>query len=52
MLKNPDALLNGEAVASLIKSCVPDIKDPKKMFSADVDALLIAIKDTSNEERC
>ena len=47
MLKNPDALLNGEAVASLIKSCVPDIKDPKKMFSADVDALLIAIRGAS-----
>ena len=46
-LKNPDALLNGEAVASLIKSCVPDIKDPKKMFSADVDALLIAIRGAS-----
>ncbi len=47
MLKNPDALLNGEAVASLIKSCVPDIKQPKKMFSADVDALLIAIRGAS-----
>ena len=47
MLKNPDALLNGEAVANLIKSCVPEIKDPKSMFSADVDALLIAIRGAS-----
>lgn len=46
-LKNPDALLNGEAVANLIKSCVPSIKDPKKLFSADVDALLIAIRGAS-----
>ena len=46
-LKNPDALLNGEAVANLIKSCVPEIKDPKAMFSADVDALLIAIRGAS-----
>lgn len=46
-LKNPDALLNGEAVANLIKSCVPEIKDPKSMFSADVDALLIAIRGAS-----
>jgi hypothetical protein len=46
-LKNPDALLNGEAVANLIKSCVPEVKDPKKMFSADVDALLIAIRGAS-----
>ena len=47
LLKNPDALLNGEAVANLIKSCVPEVKDPKKMFSADVDALLIAIRGAS-----
>ncbi len=47
LLKNPDALLNGEAVANLIKSCVPEIKEPKKMFSADVDALLIAIRGAS-----
>lgn len=46
-LKNPDALLNGEAVSNLIKSCVPDIKQPKKLMSADVDALLIAIRGAS-----
>lgn len=46
-LKNPDALLNGEAVSSLIKSCVPEIKQPKKLMSADVDALLIAIRGAS-----
>ena len=32
-LKNPDALLN-EAVANLIRSCVPNVKDPKALFSA------------------
>ena len=47
VLKNPDALLNGEAVATLIKSCVPEVKQPKKLFSADVDALLIAIRGAS-----
>ena len=47
VLKNPDALLNGEAVATLIKSCVPEIKQPKLLFSADVDALLIAIRGAS-----
>ena len=47
VLKNPDALLNGEAVASLIKSCVPEIKKPKELLSADVDAILIAIKGAS-----
>lgn len=48
LLKNPDALLNGEAVSSLIKSCVPQIKQPKKLYSADVDALLIAIRGASS----
>ena len=48
MLKNPDALLNGEAVASLIRSCVPEVKEPKKLFSADVDAILIAIRGASS----
>ena len=43
MLKNPDALLNGDAVASLIKSCLPAVQQPKSLFSADVDALLIAM---------
>jgi|TARA_A100001011_G_scaffold147196_1_gene155352 hypothetical protein len=47
MLKNPDALLNGDAVASLIKSCVPAVQQPKSLFSADVDALLIAIRGAS-----
>lgn len=47
MLKNPDALLNGEAVSNLIKSCVPEIKKPKLLFSADVDAILIAIRGAS-----
>jgi hypothetical protein len=47
MLKNPDALLNGEAVSNLIKSCVPQVKDPIKLLSADVDAILIAIRGAS-----
>ena len=47
LLKNPDALLNGEAVASLIHSCVPEVKNARELFSADVDALLIAIRGAS-----
>lgn len=44
IMKNPDALLNGEAVASLIVSCVPSVKKPKALISNDVDALLVAIQ--------
>ncbi len=48
IMKNPDALLNGEAVAQVIKSCVPAVKQPRKLISNDVDALLIAIQGATN----
>jgi len=44
IMKNPDALLNGEAVIQLIKSCVPNVKDVRRLISNDVDVLLIAIQ--------
>lgn len=44
LLKSPDALMTGMAVESLLKSCVPDLKDPKVLPSPDVDALLLAIR--------
>jgi len=44
IMKNPDALLNGEAVAQVIASCVPAVKKPRQLISNDVDALLIAIQ--------
>ena len=47
--KTPDALFNGEAMVSIIKSCVPDFKDPWKISSSDFDAVLIAIRSASNQ---
>ena len=44
MIKTPDALINGQATIDVIKSCVPNIKDPWKMPSIDSDAVLIAIR--------
>jgi hypothetical protein len=43
-MKTPDALLNGAATVELIKSCIPNIKDPWQMPSIDIDAILIAIR--------
>ena len=43
-MKNPDALLNGEALISVIKSCVPDIPDPRKIANIDAEALYLAIQ--------
>jgi len=44
IMKNPDALLNGEAIAQVVASCIPQIKQPRKLLSNDIDALLIAIQ--------
>ena len=43
-LKNPDALLSGEAVTKVIKSCVPSVNKPKKLLSSDIDVLMIAVR--------
>jgi len=44
ILKTPDALISGEAVAQVIKSCVPAIKDPWQIPATDVDFILVAIR--------
>lgn len=56
--KTPDALFNGSAMTELIKSCVPDIKDPWAINSIDLDAILIGIRSAGSgnemeiESRC
>lgn len=45
--RTPDALFNGVAVAQLIASCIPDIKDPWQINSMDLDAILIAVRASS-----
>lgn len=42
--RTPDALFNGSAVVELIKSCVPNIKDPWKVNNIDLDPILVAIR--------
>jgi hypothetical protein len=42
--RTPDALFNGSATVSVIKSCVPNIRDPWVMPSADMDAVLVGIR--------
>ena len=44
VMKNPDALLNGEAITQLIISCVPNVKNVRELVSNDVDVLLVAIQ--------
>tara|TARA_B100000886_G_scaffold277920_1_gene201923 strand:- start:2111 stop:2950 length:840 start_codon:yes stop_codon:yes gene_type:complete len=57
-LRNPDALLNGEALAGLFQSCCPSIPDPKKLCNIDAEALFLAVqyatygKDLNHAHKC
>lgn len=44
ILKTPDALMNGQGVADVIKSCVPNILDPWAVPTIDLDVILVAIR--------
>ena len=46
--RTPDALYNGQAVVSVIESCVPAIKNAWEMPVVDLDSLLVAIRIASN----
>lgn len=48
-LKNPDALLNGEALMEVISSCVPAVKNPRMLLTNDIDALITAIRHATFE---
>lgn len=43
-LNNPDALMNGDAVTKVIRSCVPAVKDPSLLVAPDIDAILAAVR--------
>ena len=45
--KTPDALFNGEATISLIKSCCPDIEEPESMPVGDLLVILVGIRQAS-----
>lgn len=44
MLLNPDSLLSGESNIQIIESCVPAIKNPRKLVYPDANVLLLAIQ--------
>lgn len=48
-VRTPDALFNGNAVVDMIRSCVPNIRDPWRLNSSDLDAILIAIRAASGQ---
>jgi len=47
-LKNPDALLNGQAMVDIMKSCVPGIKGkPEQLLIPDVSVIMLAIRNAT-----
>jgi len=44
ILKNPDALLNGEALKQVIASVCPDIKNVNEIPAPDIDTILVAMR--------
>lgn len=42
--RTPDALFNGQAVSSVIQSCIPNIKNAWAVPSIDLDTILVAIR--------
>ena len=42
--RTPDALFNGQAVVSVIQSCIPSVKNAWAAPSADVNSMLVAIR--------
>lgn len=49
ILNNPDALMNGQAVSSVIENSVPNVLDASKLYVPDVEQLMIAIKIATKE---
>lgn len=50
LFNNPDALMNGKAVSTVIENCVKDVKNADELFVPDVELLLIGIKLATKEE--
>lgn len=44
LYRTPDALINGQATAKNIQSCIPSIQKPFDLVTLDVDALLLSIR--------
>ena len=41
---NPESLISGDSIISLIKSCCPSVKSPGDLYYPDVNALLLGIR--------
>lgn len=51
IMKNPDALLNGEALVQVISSCVPSVRNPRALLTNDITALITAIRHVTYNDK-
>ena len=42
--RTPDALFNGQAVITVIQSCIPNVKDAWQAPTTDINSMLVAIR--------
>lgn len=49
-LRSPEYLLNGSAIEKIIESCVPSVKNVRKLLTNDVMALIMAIRWASGSD--
>lgn len=48
LINTPDALFNGHALESVIRSCIPEVHDIKSLLQPDLEALFLGIKSASS----
>lgn len=51
MLNTPDAMLNGQALEKVVSSCVPGVKNVKRVTLPDLDAMFVGIKSATSNGR-
>lgn len=44
LLNTPDAMLNGQALEKVVKNCVPEIHNIKKLLLPDLEAIFVGIR--------
>lgn len=47
LIRNPDKILNGQAVEEIFSHCIPEVKNTKRLLAKDVDYLMLAIRRVS-----
>lgn len=44
LMRSPDMLMDGSAIETVVKRCVPEVEQPLRLLSKDLDFLLICIR--------